>query len=173
MGAFADAVLAASKRSRLYADRLLGGVTREQFARKPVVGGVTIDTNHPAFVYGHLAIYPFKVAMILGRDPAPLATPPSYDDLFKNGAPCLDDPSGTIYPAMDEVVKAYARTHDVIFDMIAGIPDKDFEGVNQEPRYREYFPTAGQGVIFLLNNHVAMHLGQISAWRRCVGLPPA
>ena len=36
-----------------YADRLLKGVPAERFARFAVVGGQIVESNHPAFVYGH------------------------------------------------------------------------------------------------------------------------
>ena len=35
------------------------------------------------------------------------------------------------------------------------------------------FPLLGGRVLFMCNNHLMMHLGQISAWRRCMGLPAA
>lgn len=173
MGAFADSIVAAAKRSRMYADRLLKGVSPEQFARKPVVGGVVIDCNHPAFVFGHLATYPAKVAVMVGRQAPGTEAPPHFEELFKNGAPCHDDAAGRLYPSMGAIVSAYNGTHDAVFQLVAGLSDELLAGENQEPRYREFLPTAGQGALFLLNNHVAMHLGQISTWRRCMGLPPA
>lgn len=173
MGAFADSIVAASKRSRGMAERLLKDVRADQFARRPVVGGVTIETNHASFVYGHLALYPAKVAMIIGKDGAPLAAPQGFEELYKNGAPCLDDPSGTIYPPMESVVSAFFKAYDGIFPLVAATPDEAFARENPEPRYREFLPTVGQAAVFLLNNHLMFHLGQISAWRRCHGLPAA
>jgi uncharacterized damage-inducible protein DinB len=39
--------------------------------------------------------------------------------------------------------------------------------------YAKIFPVTGPTLIFMLNNHTMMHLGQVSTWRRCMGLPPA
>ena len=39
-----------------------------------------------------------------------------------------------------------------------------------EGRFKEMFPTVGGAVAFLLGGHVAMHLGQVSTWRRVMGL---
>ncbi|MEY4102879.1 MAG: hypothetical protein RL461_81, partial [Planctomycetota bacterium] len=39
--------------------------------------------------------------------------------------------------------------------------------------FKERFPVLGQAVLFLCNNHQMMHLGQISAWRRVMGLGSA
>ncbi|MCG3122115.1 MAG: hypothetical protein GIKADHBN_00492 [Phycisphaerales bacterium] len=173
MGAFAESVVAAGKRSRGLAERLLKDVRPDQFARKPHVGGVIIDTNHPSFVFGHLALYPAKIAQIIGADPAPVAAPAAFEGLFKNGAPCHDDPSGTIYPGMEAVVSAFFRSYDGVFPLVAALSDAEFAKENPDPRYREFLPTVGQAAVFLLNNHTMMHLGQISAWRRCMGLGPA
>ena len=38
-------------------------------------------------------------------------------------------------------------------------------------RARELFPTIGAVVAFYLAGHVLNHLGQLSTWRRCIGLP--
>jgi hypothetical protein len=35
---------------------------------------------------------------------------------------------------------------------------------------RERFPTVGAATNFLLNDHLMFHAGQVSAWRRAVGL---
>jgi len=37
---------------------------------------------------------------------------------------------------------------------------------------KEMLPTVRDGVSFLLTGHLGVHLGQLSAWRRMVGLPP-
>ena len=42
-----------------------------------------------------------------------------------------------------------------------------------EGRMKELFPTIGAAVTFYLGGHVQMHLGQISAWRRAMGLTAA
>ncbi len=172
MGVFSDSVVAASRRSRGLAQKLLADIRPELFARKPIIGAVTIDTNHPAFVYGHLALYPARTLTLLGKDASSVAPPEGFDALFKAGAPCLDDPAGTIYPAMEAITAAYFRAHDNAYPVISAIPDADFAQENTDPRSREYAPTHGQVAVLLLNNHMAMHLGQISAWRRCMGLSP-
>jgi hypothetical protein len=37
---------------------------------------------------------------------------------------------------------------------------------------KDALPTAREAVAFLLTAHLADHLGQLSAWRRMIGLPP-
>jgi hypothetical protein len=40
------------------------------------------------------------------------------------------------------------------------------------PRMKDALPTAREAVAFLLTAHLAGHLGQLSSWRRMIGLPP-
>ena len=40
-------------------------------------------------------------------------------------------------------------------------------------RMRELFPTNGGALGFYVGGHVMMHIGQLSAWRRAMGLEAA
>src|SRR4051812_11621375 len=79
MGQFLEMSLSGARRSRVYAEKLLAGIKPEQAARKPhfETGGapLMVDTNHPVFVYGHLALYPARVMKFAGLDGAALAAP--------------------------------------------------------------------------------------------------
>lgn len=161
---------ASGKMGRMYAERLLKDMTPANFARKPVFAGHTIDCNHPAFVYGHLSIYPQRVLTLLGEDPAPAAVPASYNDLFKNGAECKDDPAGSIYPPMKELTEAFFRTMDAA---LAAMNRADPALADKPLPEGSFFPLVGPAISFYTNSHVQMHLGQISTWRRCVGLGAA
>jgi hypothetical protein len=173
MPLIADMITGAAKRSRSYAERILKDVTPANFARKATVGGTVIDSNHPAWVYGHLALYPARALQMAGLDPKPAAVSSAYAELFKDGTPCLDDPKGTIYPPMAEVTAAYFKSTDAALEALAKLPDDAFAKPNAEERYRQHFPVVGGACLFFLNNHAMMHLGQISAWRRAMGLGPA
>jgi hypothetical protein len=170
MGAAFDAISLGATRTRGYGERLLKDVTAAHFARKPIVNGTVIDCNHPAFVFGHLAIYPRRILEMLGHDPAQAAVSDKYVELFKNGAPCLDDPQGTIYPGMAEITAAYFRNTDAA---IAALAKSDDALIGKALPEGSFFPTVGGAVNFLLTAHCMMHFGQISTWRRCVGLGAA
>lgn len=49
--------------------------------------------------------------------------------------------------------------------------DSELDSPLPDERYREVFPTLGHAVLHILTVHTAIHLGQISAWRRAMGLP--
>jgi len=177
MGQFSSIVADAAERSQTLAAKMLVGVTPQIFARKPqfVKDGkpTVIDTNHAAFVYGHLALYPARVMTMMKQDGSVFATPDSYTELFKAGAPCLDDAEGRLYPAMDEIVGHYTRNYAGVLAAVRKIDDALLLEQNPDEQRRQFFPTIGHAVVFMLNNHVMMHMGQVSAWRRCYGLPSA
>lgn len=154
-------------------DLLLKGVTPETFARKPAFGATVIDTNHPAFILGHLSMYPNRLSEILGITLAACALPDGFGDLFSAGKPCHDDVEGRIYPAMDSIVSFYQRAHLAMFEALPAVDASVFDRVNPNEKMRERFPTIGALSAFLLIGHPLMHLGQFSAWRRGMGLPSA
>lgn len=162
-------------------EALLKGVQAGDFARQPVAASGTVGsdgsglvrTNHPAFVYGHLSIYPARMMEFMGLDGSKIDAGQKYQDLFSHGKECLHDPDGKVYPAMDEIVSMYRRSHETVLGAIAGVDDAVFARETPHEGMRARFPTVGSAVGFLLCSHTMMHLGQMSAWRRCMGLGSA
>lgn len=172
MGMAIDQIVMAAKRVRGYGEMIAGGISAEQFASKPRFGSTVIDCNHPAFVYGHLSIYPARLAGFVGLDVGKVAHPAHYPDLFKAGCPCQDDPERKIYPSRDELLTTYMKAYDGLFEQLASVKDEILSQPHPDPTIREkFFPTLGAAMVFLLCAHPTMHFGQISTWRRCVGLP--
>jgi DinB superfamily len=157
-----------------YMDRLLKDVTPAMFARQPHVNGKHIQCNHPAWVYGHLAIYTQNCMESLKMPVGITARPAGFEDLFKDGVDCKDDAAGTIYPAMDVVVGHFKKSHAAV---IAALPDASDELFNlpnmRDGKVSPNFPTMGSMLTFLLLGHTMVHAGQVSTWRRCMGLGPA
>jgi hypothetical protein len=177
MGQYLDMMLAGAKRGRLYSEKLLAGIRSEQAACKPRFesGGapVVVDTNHPVFVFGHLGTYPSRIMKFAGLDGSAAASPAGWDGLFKAGTPCHDDPEGKIYPKLDAVMAQYFKATDMMIAALEKVDDKVLVAPTPDEKMRERFPLAGAAILFMLNNHVMMHLGQVSVWRRCFGLPSA
>ena len=161
-----------AKALRGYAEKLLVGIRPDQFARKPAPGGAAIELNHPAFNYGHLGLYPAPVLELLGMDNTRFRSPHNYSDLFKNGSPCHDDPEGKVYPAMETLTSQYFKGYDGLIELLPEIPEKNLSTpIGGERGTR--FPTVGSFLLYLLTAHIGTHLGQVSAWRRCMGLKAA
>ena len=155
-----------------YSDRLLAGVTAERFPRFAVVGGRTVHSNHPAFVYGHLSLYTPKILHQLGS-PAP-PVPEHFEIRFSKDATCVDDQDLDLYPAMDEIVTFFLEGHRMVTGALRSTPDDVFQRPNPaEGRMKDLFPTIGSVQTFYCGGHIMMHLGQVSAWRRMEGLGAA
>lgn len=174
MGQLGKTIAAAGQFSVIYGEGMLKDVKAELFARRPVINGKTIECNHPAWVYGHLGLYSFRVCEFLGIDPGPTVKPAGWDDLFKNGSECKDDPTGKIYPAMEKLTKYYMDGYRHVISRLPEVNDEVFARENPATgRFKEVLPTVGGAVTFMMTGHPMSHLGQISTWRRCVGLGSA
>lgn len=133
-----------------------------------------INCNHPVFIYGHLAIYPQIIMKMLGAEPGETAVPESYNNLFMHGIECQDDTDNTVYPSLDEVVANYTRSYETLIEFVKTVDDatlaKDIEG---NDGFKDAFGTNGVMVMFLIHDHPMFHLGQLSTWRRAMGLGSA
>lgn len=170
----ADLLLPAAQLGLRYAEQLVTTIPAEMFATMPLKATAKTpgsEINSAAFNIGHLSIYGDRVCAMLGR--ADLVKPMPYSvDLFKNGAPCIDTPGA--YPGKDLLVATFFERQRLAIDALLSVDDKVMRAENPaEGRFREMFPTIGSAVAFLLDGHVQMHLGQVSAWRRAMGLGSA
>ncbi len=155
-----------------YAERLLTDVPADRAARFPSPGGVVVASNHAAFIYGHLSLYAPKILHQIGH-PAP-SVPEEFELRFSKNATCLDDVDGDLYPAFDEIVAFFLEGHRMTMGALRSTPDAIFDQGNPaEGRMKDLFPTIGSAQAFYCGGHMMMHLGQMSAWRRMMGLGPA
>lgn len=170
---FAEMLTSNALRTVEVARAMLEGIPPESFARQPLLENQPIFTNHPAFVFGHLSLYPARVLKMAGFDPKPAAAPYWYDELFGPDAICRDDPYSEIYPSMDEVTTQYFVASKRAIAYIQLIPDHRLVEPHTFDSDSIHFHSLGAAAEYLLNNHVMFHLGQISAWRRCIGMGQA
>ncbi len=174
MGQIAETIIPNLRTSIMLGGLLAKDIKPETFARVPMQDGKPVNMNHPAFNYGHLALYPARMLSLLGKDTAEAAVPEGWEALFKAGAECKDDPQGTIYPKMDAIIAAYNRGYNTVLNALASVDDEVMLRQNPiEGRLREMCPTVGAAVAFMAMSHPMMHLGQVSAWRRLFGLGSA
>lgn len=153
-----------------YGKNLLADINPDQFARKPFQDGKITPINHPAFQYGHLGLYPERIAGLLKLPTEGVKAPAGFRELFLKGSACQDDKQGNIYPPMQIIVDHFFSSHEVILKMLNDLPDSAFYEINTEEATKERFERVGSFVIYLLTAHADTHFGQVSAWRRCMGL---
>jgi hypothetical protein len=176
MGQAIDQIILAGRKGVGYAEKLGSDVKQEIFATKPRFRDagkeVVIDCNHPAFVFGHLALYPARLMGFLSLDASKVTVPAHWSDILKAGVECKDDPEGTIYPKKDEVMAAFSKGYSALFDAMASLDDSIMSMPHPDEKIRaNFFPTNGAAMVFMATSHVLMHAGQISTWRRCFGMP--
>jgi hypothetical protein len=160
------------QQSLRYGERLLKNVTAVRAARFAAPGGVVVESNHPAFIYGHLSLYAPKILRLIGH-PAP-PVPDGFELAFSKDAACVDDVDGDLYPALDDIVAFFLEGHRMTIGALRSTPDAVFDQPNPaEGRMQELFPTIGSVQAFYCGGHMMMHLGQMSGWRRMEGLGPA
>lgn len=158
-------VIPAAQMSLGYALLLSQDIPDDRWADSVVKG-----MNHPAFLYGHLGSYSNRMLAFMGRED--LATEVPYDaELVAGGSECVDDAS--LYASREVVLPYFKQGYETVMAALPEVPDEVFAAENPvEGRFREMLPTIGAALNFMLNNHVMMHAGQISHWRRAIGLGP-
>jgi len=149
------------------ADGLIAGVDASKAGTKPE----GVDCNTPVFVLGHLAVYPDMILQILGNPEAEVNE--RYETLFKHGVECNDDPNNEIYPPLAEVLERFKTRSELAIKAMEEADDDVLAQQNPNENMRERLPTVGAMVMFLVSAHTAFHLGQLSTWRRCMGLGSA
>ncbi|MEM8914073.1 MAG: DinB family protein [Planctomycetota bacterium] len=156
-----------------YMHRLLADVTAAQFARLPSIRGTVIESNHPAFILGHLSLYPCRIVKTLSGDSSSIDPTEKYNALFSPSASCLDDPDGTLYPSMEEITTKFFQAHEAAIEAVINADETQFSSPNENERMQSRFATTGSMHAFYLGGHIMIHVGQFSAWRRMMGLGPA
>ncbi|MCE9618299.1 MAG: DinB family protein [Planctomycetes bacterium] len=147
-----------------YAEKLCADIPADKFGHIPMKG-----VNHPLFCIGHLGLYAERALTLIGREDLARKVDPKQEELFKNGAPCLEQDGR--YPNKDAVLKNYMERYKVVADALPEVSDETFARANpMGGRMTEILPTIGAATMFMCGSHLQMHLGQISAWRRVIGM---
>ena len=141
---------------------LVDDVPDDQMSRQPA--GIV---NHPAWTLGHFVYASNFAAVLLGLEST---APRAWTKLFGKGTTPLEDRSK--YPTKDELIAALDRQHARVAEALANADPALFGQPMPNDEFREIMPTIGDGLGYLLVAHEANHLGQLSAWRRAMGMPP-
>ena len=121
--------------------------------------------NHVIWQIGHLARTSDFLGTLYGQ---PSTLPSGWDELFRRGSVPLEDVSK--YPSLDELVGEYDRQHEKISTLIPEIGLEKFAEPIEEEFRRKLFPTLGDFTGFVMVGHEGLHLGQLSGWRKALGL---
>jgi len=141
--------------------RMVADLDSDQMVAQP--GGVV---NHPAWTIGHLVYSSEAIGEEFGLSPW---LPDGWDQQFGTGSTPVTDV--TAYPDKAALLKAL---DDGQARLAAALTDLGQAGLSQplpDVRYRDQLPTIGHAAIHILAGHTAMHVGQVAAWRKAMGLP--
>ena len=158
-----DLVTCTLERTIGYAEALLKDIDPDAFAHLPLP-----TFNHPAFCFGHLALYPNRWLEFLGRGGDAYALP--FDaEPYLAGAECVEQDGR--YASMETITTAFFAAHRNFLDLAPGIDPARFAAeIPEGSPYRDFFGLVGNAVTFMACSHTMMHLGQVSMWRRAMGL---
>ncbi|MEM9252449.1 MAG: DinB family protein [Planctomycetota bacterium] len=148
-----------------YGDQLTADLTAEQMVAQPRVGG-ELTVNHPAWVLSHLSAYhPVIVGLLRGETP----DDPLHHRYGMKSHPVAD--AGEYLP-VDELRAQFLAGHADVDAALEAATAEVLEAPMPVERWVPKFPQVGLALPYLMLRHEALHLGQVSAWRRVQGLPP-
>ena len=157
-----DEVLNSFHRTLDYLRRLVADVQEIDMALQP-----NHAANHPAWVIGHLVYSCQAIGGEIGLAPW---LPTHWEELYGTGS--NPTPIADNYPAKAELLAVLANAEEKLDQRLRELGD---EGLNQplpDKNYRSIFPTLGHAVVHVLTSHTAVHVGQVSVWRRAAGAKP-
>lgn len=146
-----------------YAEGLLAGLDADRAFSLICDSGV-----NPAWIIGHLATAANNVIALLGGEPQ--VDSEVWQAKFSGGTQAGTDPAD--YPAWEEILDVYRQSHDALIAAVQSATAEQLASPNPLEALREPMPTVHDFLSFVLTGHVAMHLGQLSTWRRIQGQPP-
>jgi hypothetical protein len=162
IGTMIDEIVRSYSLTLDYLRRMVADVPVEMFTRQ-VAGAV----NHPAWVIGHLTYSCQAIGGEVGIVPW---LPGNWQELFGTGSTPLDRPN--VYPGKPDLLAALADGQSRVVRRLAELGEAVLGAPLPDERHRTMFPTIGDAVLHILTSHAAVHVGQVTVWRRVVGLGP-
>ena len=121
--------------------------------------------NHPAWTIGHLTFICQMLGEVIGVAPW---LPEDFAAKFGTGSVPVADAN-----AYESKKDALARLEDARQRIVAAVEKLSEERLTEpfpDPSYHDVFPTIRHFLTQVLVGHTSFHVGQISVWRRAVGL---
>ena len=123
--------------------------------------------NHPAWVIGHLTHACQLLGGVIGL---PLWLPDDWAGRFGTGSVPVADPS--LYETKQSALAMLGDAQARITQAIEHLGDSRLDEPFPDESYLQVFPTIRHALTQVLVGHTANHIGQLSVWRRAMGLPP-
>lgn len=158
-----QAVARVWREQRDYGVRLVSDLDDSQWRAQPIAGR---KMNHAEWVIGHLTAY-CEALWRMGEGIE--ATDPGVGEFGKGSVPRgIGEGAGAVDGGA--MVRRFVAAHDRLGDVFARLDEKALAREAPLERWRVRWPTLGEALVALMMKHEAGHLGQLSAWRRAMGL---
>jgi hypothetical protein len=145
-----------------YCRMMIAEIPDERMTEQPLPG-----VNHPAWILGHLA-YSGDVAV--GRLGGQKALADEWTKQFGPGSKVSGVRAD--YLSKDELIRILEERFDQARQLAGVATAEQMANPNPNPRMKAGLPTMRDAIAFLLTGHLGVHLGQLSAWRRMIGMSP-
>ena len=122
--------------------------------------------NHPAWVVGHLTHSCELLGEVIGL---PRWLPDDWAGRFGTGSVPVADVS--VYETKDDALTRLRDAGARISDAVGQLDDARLDVPFPDESYRAVFPTVRHALTQVLVGHTANHVGQLTVWRRAMGLP--
>jgi hypothetical protein len=142
-----------------YAEKLAADLADAELAAQPQPG-----MNHAAWVLGHVALGSDFVPLLLGQE---MLTDEAWTATFGPGSTPVGDRAA--YPSKDQLMATMRKAHARAIEVLAQATTQQLDAPNETRFFPAEFPTVGALITHLMTTHAALHLGQLSAWRRALG----
>ncbi len=123
--------------------------------------------NHPAWVVGHLTVTCQLLGGVIGLSEW---LPDDWTGRFGTGSVPVADAS--LYETKQNALAMLYDAQVRITQAVEGLDDAHLDELFPDESYREVFPTIRHALTQVLVGHTANHIGQLSVWRKAMGLPP-
>lgn len=141
--------------------RMVADIQADQFGHQPIA-----KINTPAWITGHLAIASDFGLKCLGMPPA---FPADWHQQFGPGS----DPAAVTITDKELLIREFIVGHERFLEHLPRANADSMAGLHGIPmEILNDIPQVGDLVAHLLTSHEWFHLGQLSTWRRIMGLAP-
>jgi hypothetical protein len=122
--------------------------------------------NHAAWTIGHLVFIAQEIGGVIGIEPW---LGEEWTRQFGPGS----QPSapGEEHIARVTLLAALQTAQAKLTTAIKALKGSELDAPFPDPAYADLFPTVRHALTQVLLGHTAFHIGQISVWRRAMGLP--
>ena len=122
--------------------------------------------NHPWWVIGHLTCTCQLLGGVVGLRPW---LPDGWAKRFGTGSVPVAD--ATMYDSRETALALLRDAQSRLTQAVQQLDDARLDTPFPDESYRDVFPTIRHAATQVLVGHTALHVGQLSVWRKAMGLP--